>query len=65
VQVLFSLNNINLVITILAIALIGVLVVSASAVAPEAYAAGGLMQLVAYGAQDNPLVSKVPGLRGH
>ena len=51
--------------TILAIAVIGVLVISAAAVAPEVHAAGGLMQLVAYGAQDNPLGSIVPGLRGH
>jgi hypothetical protein len=37
---------------ILAIALFGVLVISAVAVAPEAYASGGLMSLVAHGAQD-------------
>ncbi|MDQ6865540.1 MAG: hypothetical protein M3044_17150 [Thermoproteota archaeon] len=48
---------------------IGVLVISAAAIAPEAYAAGGLMQLGAHGAQDsnsqtsnNPLGSIVPGL---
>jgi hypothetical protein len=28
-------------------------------------AAGGLMQLVGYGAQDNPLGTIVPGLSGH
>ncbi len=50
--------------TILVIALIGVLVIS-TAVAPQAYAAGGLMQLVGYGAQDNPLGAIVPGLSGH
>lgn len=38
--------------TILAISLIGVLVISAVAVAPEAYASGGLMSLVAQGVQD-------------
>jgi hypothetical protein len=37
---------------ILAIALSGVLVISAVAVAPHAYASGGLMSLVAHGAQD-------------
>jgi hypothetical protein len=55
---------------ILAIALFGVLVISAVAVAPEAYASGGLMQLVAHGAQDvyksqtsdDALGSIVPGL---
>ena len=45
---------------ILAIALFAVLVISAVAVAPEAYASGGLTSLVAHGAQDvyltnNPL----------
>ena len=50
--------------TILDIALIGVLMIS-TAVAPHAYAAGGLMQLVGYGAQDNPLGAIVPGLSGH
>jgi hypothetical protein len=57
------------IVTILAITLIGVLVISAAAIAPEAYAAGGLMQLGAHGAQDsnsqtsnNPLGSIVPGL---
>ncbi len=55
---------------ILVIALFGVLVISAVALAPEAYASGGLMSLVAHGAQDvyNPqtsddaLGSIVPGL---
>jgi hypothetical protein len=56
---------------ILAIALFGVLVISAVAVAPEAYASGGLMSLVAHGAQDvymsqtsddDALSSIVPGL---
>jgi hypothetical protein len=37
---------------ILAKALFGVLVVSAVAVGPEAYASGGLMSLVAQGVQD-------------
>ena len=36
----------------LAIALFGVLVISAVAVAPEAYTSGGLMSLLAHGAQD-------------
>jgi hypothetical protein len=36
------------------IALIGVLAIP-TAVVPQAYAAGGLMQLLGYGAQDNPL----------
>jgi hypothetical protein len=47
--------------TILDIALIGVLMIS-TAVAPHAYPAGGLMQLIGYGAQDNPLRAIVPGL---
>lgn len=38
--------------TILAIALIGVLVNSAAAVVSQAYAAGGLMQLVPHSSQD-------------
>jgi hypothetical protein len=56
---------------ILAIALFGVLVISAVAVAPHAYASGGLMSLVAHGAQDvyltgnNPLREEVPGLGGN
>ena len=50
--------------TILVIALTGVLMIS-TAVAPQAYAAGGLIQLVGYGAQDNPLGAIVPGLSGH
>ncbi|MDQ6864961.1 MAG: hypothetical protein M3044_14195 [Thermoproteota archaeon] len=50
--------------TILVIAVIGVLVIS-TAVAPQAYAAGGQMQLVGYGAPDNPLGAIVPGLSGH
>jgi hypothetical protein len=50
--------------TILVIALIGVLMIS-TAVAPQAYAAGGLMQLVGYGAQDSPLDALVPGPSGH
>ena len=50
--------------TIPFIALIGVLVIS-TAVAPQAYAGGGLMQLVGYGAQDNPLGAIFPGLSGH
>lgn len=37
---------------ILAIALFGVLVISVVAVASHAYASGGLMSLVAHGAQD-------------
>jgi len=49
--------------TILVIALIGAMI--STAVAPQAYAAGGLMQLVGYGAQDNPLGAIVPGLSGH
>ena len=51
--------------TILATALNGLLVISAAAVAPKTYAAGGLMQLVAYGSQDNPLGEIVPGLCHH
>jgi hypothetical protein len=54
---------------ILAIALFGVLVSSAVAVAPEAYASGGLISLVAHGAQDVYLTNDddalgpiVPGL---
>jgi hypothetical protein len=56
---------------LLAIALFGVLVISPMAVAPEAYASGGLMSLVAHGAQDvyksqtsddDALSSIVPGL---
>ena len=50
--------------TIPFIALIGVLVIS-TAVAPQAYAGGGLMQLVGYCAQDNPLGAIFPGLSGH
>ena len=56
---------------ILAIALFGVLVISAVAVASHAYASGGLMSLVAHGAQDvylpgnNPLSEEVPGLGGN
>jgi hypothetical protein len=50
--------------TILLITLTGVLMIS-TAVAPQAYAAGGLMQLVGYFAQDNPLGAIVPGLCGH
>ena len=57
--------------TILDIALIGVLVIS-TAVASHAYAAGGLMLSVGYGAQDsnsqtsnNPLGAIVPVLSGH
>jgi hypothetical protein len=55
---------------ILAIALFGVLVTSAVAAAPEAYASGGIMSLVAHGAQDvyltnNPLSEEVPGLGGN
>jgi hypothetical protein len=56
---------------ILAIALFGVSVISAVAVAPHAYASGGLMSLVAHGAQDvyltgnNPLSEEVPGLGGN
>jgi len=53
---------------ILAIALFGVFVISAAAVA-QVYAAGGLMSLVAHGAQDvylsqddDSLGSIVPGL---
>jgi hypothetical protein len=42
----------NRIAMILAIALFGVLVISAVAVAPHAYASGGLMSLVAHGAQD-------------
>ena len=41
---------------ILAIALFGLLVISAVAVAPVAYASGGIMSLVANGAQDVYLV---------
>ena len=37
---------------ILAIALFGVLVISAVAITPKAYASGGLMSLVAHAAQD-------------
>ncbi len=54
---------------ILAIALFGVLVISAVAIGHEAYASGGLMSLVAHGAQDvyltnddDALGSIVPGL---
>jgi hypothetical protein len=55
---------------IVAIALFGVLVISVVALAPEAYASGGLMSLVAHGSQDvyNPQTSDdargsiVPGL---
>jgi hypothetical protein len=56
---------------ILAIALFGVLVTSAVAAAPEAYASGGIMSLVAHGAQDvyltgnDPLSEEVPGLGGN
>ena len=55
---------------ILAIALFGVLVISALAVTPEAHASGGLISLVAHGAQDvyltnNPLSEEVPGLGGN
>jgi hypothetical protein len=55
---------------VLAIALFGVLVISAVAVAREAYASGGIMSLVAHGAQDvyltnNPLSEEVPGLGGN
>jgi hypothetical protein len=55
---------------ILAIALFGVLVTSAVAAAPVAYASGGLMSLTAHGAQDvyltnNPLSEEVPGLGGN
>jgi hypothetical protein len=45
------------------IALIGVLMIS-TAGAPHANAAGDLMQLIGYGAQDNPLGAIVPGLSG-
>jgi len=37
---------------ILAISLFGAIVISTVAVAPAAYASGGLMSLVAHGAQD-------------
>ena len=54
---------------ILATTLFGVLVISAVALAREAYAFGGLMSLVAHGAQDvyltnddDALGSIVPGL---
>jgi hypothetical protein len=55
---------------ILAIALFGVLVISAVAVAPHASGGGGIMSLVAHGAQDvyltnNPLSEEVPGLGGN
>jgi hypothetical protein len=56
---------------ILAIALFGMLVTSAVAVVPVVYASGGLMSLVAHGAQDvyltgnNPLREEVPGLGGN
>ena len=62
---------------ILAIALFGVLVTSAVAAAPEAYASGGIMSLTAHGAKDvyltgNPtkrynfsLSEEVPGLGGN
>lgn len=36
-----------------------------TAVVPQAYAAAGLMQLVGYGAQDNPFGAIVPGLSDH
>jgi hypothetical protein len=55
----------------IAIILAGVLVISAVAVTPEAHASGGLMSLVAHGAQDvyltgnNPLREEVPGLGGN
>ena len=55
---------------VLAIALFGI-VISAVAVAPHAYASGGLMSLVAHGAQgvyltgNNPLSEEVPGLGGN
>lgn len=55
--------------TILAIARFGVLVISAVAIAPEAHASGGLISLVAHGAQDVYLTNDddalgqiVPGL---
>jgi hypothetical protein len=54
---------------ILPIALFGVLVISAVAVTPEAHASGGLISLVAHGAQDVYLTNDndalgpiVPGL---
>ena len=56
---------------ILGIALFSILVISAVAVAPEAYASGGLMSLVAHGSHDiyltsnNPLSEEVPGLGGN
>lgn len=56
---------------ILAIALFDVLLISTVAGAPEAYASGGLMSLVAHGSHDiyltsnNPLSEEVPGLGGN
>jgi len=56
---------------ILTISLFGVLVISAVATSPEAYASGGIMSLVAHGAHDvyltgnNPLSEEVPGLGGN
>ena len=54
---------------VLAIALFGI-VISAVAATREAYASGGIMSLVAHGAQDvyltnNPLSEEVPGLGGN
>jgi hypothetical protein len=57
--------------TALAIALFGVLGISVALDAAEAYASGGLISLVAHGAQDvyltgnNPLREEVPGLGGN
>jgi hypothetical protein len=55
----------------LAMALFVVLAISASTVVQEVYASGGIMSLVAHGAQDvyltgnNPLREEVPGLGGN
>lgn len=57
--------------TALAIALFGVLGISVALGAAEAYASGGLISLVAHGAQNvyltgnNPLREEVPGLGGN
>jgi uncharacterized protein YlxW (UPF0749 family) len=49
--------------TILALGLVGVLVNYAGAFASQAYAAGGLMGLVAHGAQDVYLTNQVNKLQ--
>ena len=57
--------------TALAIVLFGVLGISTALGAAEVYASGGIISLVAHGAQDvyltgnNPLREEVPGLGGN